>query len=180
MNSKLMFLLILCILLPGQSLARDKVVIIPLIDKQSGYSVAVAGYDEDPGSTLLDDTEKPVLEITLELPDRGLVIVNASGYFKFYNTLDKNSACRCSITQGTAIDIDHLIVSGSETHDDLLDYTAFGATRAFPLDKGTHNFRLVCDGLTDPSGVPGFTNMLYIGSPQMNAVYHYMPTVKGP
>ncbi|MDO8945567.1 MAG: hypothetical protein Q7U88_00260 [Desulfocapsaceae bacterium] len=145
--------------------AQDKVVVVPL----NSSKPAVAAWDGGNQNLTLSVTDKIVRTITLNLPSKGLVIVNASGYCDFYDTSDVTSYCRCSISQGSVVDYNNLMISGTSTSaKPTSDYMPWGATRAFPLDAGTQTFNLVCNASD---------NLIIIGDTQINAVFHSMPDI---
>jgi hypothetical protein len=147
--------------------AQDKVVVVPL----NSSKPAVAAWDGGDQHMKLSSASQIVRTITLNLPSKGLVIVNASGFSHFYSTTDLSSYCFCSITQGSAIDYSSLIATGSATDlKPTSDYLAWGATKAFPLDAGDQTFNLACIGVASDNNV-------YVDDTQINAVFHSMPDI---
>lgn len=147
--------------------AQDKVVVVPL----SSSTPAVAAWAGGDQSITLSATDTIVRTITLNLPSKGLVIVNASGYCNFFNSSDVTSFCRCSVSQGSTIDFNNLVIAGSDSSaKPTTNYMAWGDTRAFPLDAGTQAFNLVCDASASD-------NLVHVDDTQINAVFHAMPTI---
>jgi hypothetical protein len=104
-----------------------------------------AGGDFSGGnqSTTLTATDVTVRSVTLVAPSSGKVIVNASGYFDFDDTTG-NDVGRCSITTGTSVDFNYLIIAGEQTGNSV-SYMPFAGTRGFNVSSGSYTFRLVCD-----------------------------------
>ncbi len=149
--------------------AQDKVVVVPL--NSSAPAVAAwAGGEQD---MVLSSEDQIVRTITLDLPSKGLVMVNASGYCDFYSTADTSPVCRCSISQGSTLEFSSLIIAGSDHLKDVSDFIPFGATKAFPLNAGTQTFNLVCDSVATD-------NLVGVGDTQINAVFHSMPSITVP
>lgn len=159
--------LLFAVVVVSSGYAQDKVVVVPL----NSSDPAVAAWAGGPQSMALSSADQIVRTITLNLPGKGLVMVNASGYCNFYYTADPASYCRCSISQGSTVDFSNLMIAGS---DDPLrpvpDFMAFGATRAFPLNTGTQTFNLVCNGVASD-------NLVSVDDTQINAVFHSMPAI---
>ena len=74
--------------------------------------------------------------VTVNAPNSGRVIVNASGYG--YLPVDTNYL-RCSITTGTALDNSALAIARGAS------YASISGTRGYTVGAGTHRFNLVCD-----------------------------------
>jgi hypothetical protein len=99
-----------------------------------------AGADFASGNQLVSLTPAAqiVRSVTITAPRSGIVIVHASGSFKFAIGAGRAS---CSITQGSTIDSFHLITSKGDFNT---QYVPFAATRGFKVSKGSTTFRLVC------------------------------------
>ncbi|MBU4236507.1 MAG: hypothetical protein KKI01_09290 [Proteobacteria bacterium] len=150
--------------------AQDKVVVVPL----NSSTPVVAAWDGGEQSITLSATDTIVRTITLNLPSKGLVVVNASGYCSFFNSSDVTSVCRCSITQGSVINFISLVIAGSDSATKpASDYMPWAATRAFPLAAGTQTFNLVCDAYASD-------NLARVSDTQINAVFHSMPAIVVP
>ena len=117
--------------------AQNKVVVIPLAGNDAAPGIAeFAGGNQSITLNLIDAIMRSV---TINAPTDGVVIVNASGYF---NASSEKPACRCSITTGSLIDTNNLLVS-----DDISNSQRgpFAGTRGFNVTAGSHTYNLVCD-----------------------------------
>ncbi len=162
-------LLVIFILAATYSHGDNKVVVIPV----NGSSPVAVGYVG--GEQILDitDIDTVVRTLTLEIPNNGLVIVNASGHVSWVASTDNTSAARCSITQGTTIDYAYLSVVGSEGANNTVDNLTLSMTRAFPLEKGSQTFNLVCDTYASSDDIR-------LRDINMNAIYYYVPDISLP
>lgn len=164
-----LFFFLLITLSSTQGNAHNQAVVIPL----SSSSHAVAGYDGGSQYERMSIADTVYRTVTLELPGKGLVIVNASGYFTSSSATDDNA--RCSITQDTSIEMTHLMVSGF-VGTNSVEWAPFGMTRAFPLEAGRHTFNLVCESV---QGASPWRN-IHIKDSQLNAVFYSMPAITIP
>lgn len=169
MTSKFLEIASLCFLslffLASVGYGHQQAVIIPLSSSKPAVVDFVGGYLTQ-GLTSSDQT---IISLTLDVPSRGIVIVNASGYFS-WQVVDRTSAARCSITQDTSITFVHLMIAGGETTVNLgAEYIPFAGTRAFHVKKGLRTFNLVCDSYSAAD------NDIYVNSVHMNAIYYFMP-----
>jgi hypothetical protein len=147
------------------SYGDNKVVVIPM----NSSSPAVVGFiGGDQYGNLTTHVNTTVRSLTLEVPGNGLVIVNASGNISWFYATDKTSAARCSITQGITLDSSYLVVVGSEGVNGNPDHLSFALTRAFPVEKGSQTFNLVCNAWEA-------SDYITYQDTSMNAVYHYVP-----
>jgi hypothetical protein len=81
-----------------------------------------------------------VQNITVEIPYPGVVVVNASGYFRFDSA---DGEITCSITDGATIAPPYLNTNGSTTAAD--QRTILAGTRAFEeTTSGVKTYNLVC------------------------------------
>ena len=113
---------------------------IPSTDLSNEAGADFAGGNQ---SVTLTSTDVTVRSVTISAPSSGKVIVNASGFFDLNSA--GNDVARCSITLGTTIDQNALIIyndSGAVGHT---GFVPFAATRGFNVGAGTTTFRLVCD-----------------------------------
>ena len=86
-------------------------------------------------------TDEIVRTISVEIPKRGVVVVNASAYFRF-DTAD--SQVTCTITDGTEVDSPRLRANGSTTTAD--QRAVVSGTRAFvETTKGPKTYNFVCE-----------------------------------
>ena len=99
-----------------------------------------ASGDQDLPLTAADAN---VRTVTITAPTTGLVIVSASGFFRFLSGAPEVG--QCSITTGAVLDDSHLISAEESTGgaNSLLD-VPFGATRGFNVAAGSTPFNLVC------------------------------------
>ncbi len=170
MKSRSTVLTVITILLFAISaIAADKVVVIPM--NTSSSSPAIAGWAGGDQYETLTTTWTLYRTVTLELPGKGLVIVNASGHFQRIGTADSTGVC--AISQGTLSDNDHWLIAGPMNVANAIDNLPFGTTRALPLDAGPQTFNLICKKLSE-------TGTIALRNSHLNAVFHSIPNITIP
>jgi hypothetical protein len=99
------------------------------------------GNQEFQLSTGVDQT---VRSVTITAPRAGYVVVNASGFFRFYGTED--DYVMCSITESTLMDNynNFYCHQNSNIINRWYPATPFASTRGFSVTSGSHTYRLVC------------------------------------
>lgn len=94
-------------------------------------------------SITLTATPAVMRTVTLTAPTAGIVVVNASGYFKLQSTA--NDAPRCSIVTGTTVDFNSLIIADDGGSVASTAFVPFAATRGFSVSAGAFTVNLVCE-----------------------------------
>lgn len=117
-----------------------------------------AGADFASGNQLLILTAANAVarSVVITAPTAGFVIVNASGYFDFNNTVGTG---RCAITTGATVDFSHLIIAEG---DASTNFMPFSATRGFVVAAGSTTFNLVCNE---------FAGNVEVGDSSLTAIY---------
>lgn len=161
--------LIILIVAANHTSADNKVVVVPL-NSSTPMTVGYVGGDQ---TIYITDADQVVRTITLDIPNNGLVIVNATGHATWAVSSDRTSAARCSISQGTEIDYLCLSVVGSEGTNTNEDNLSISISRAFPLEKGRQTFNLVCDAWES-------SDSILLRDFNMHAVYYYVPDIPLP
>ncbi len=109
--------------------------------KPNRLSAPTGAAGTTPLSTPNIVTDEIVRTISVEIPKRGVVVVNASAYFRF-DTAD--SQVTCTITDGTEVDSPRLRANGSTTTAD--QRAVVSGTRAFvETTKGPKTYNFVCE-----------------------------------
>ncbi len=105
--------------------------------------------------TAATSTDTVMQALTITAPTAGFLVVNTSGYF----SLGATGGARCSITTGTTVDFNFLIIAGGGTGQ---SYMAFAGTRGFAVSAGANTFNLVCNSF---AGTPS------VGRPVLTAIF---------
>ena len=94
----------------------------------------------------LSNVATVVRSVIIDAPTSGVVIVNASGHFRFSDTVGVDLG-RCSITTDIVLDSAQLMRGGEQTGDSM-ESLPFALTRGFEVNPGPTTFNLVCDELS--------------------------------
>jgi hypothetical protein len=105
-----------------------------------------AAFVDGNQSLVLTPADQTIRTLSLTAPTTGTMIVSASGYFDF-NGATADSA-RCTITTGSIIDLNHLIIADDNGVPASTAFVPFARTRGFTVTPGAFTVNLVCDLFT--------------------------------
>ena len=131
---------------PELAITNRNGVVHVIIDVLGYYNAPVlpvgVEYASSTASTALTATDVTVESIAVTVPKTSYCAINASGYFGFAGT-GKDGA-RCSITTGTTVDFDALIIASDNVNDGDA-YHHFAATKGYTQAAGVTTYNLVCE-----------------------------------